>query len=220
LRVSVHVFTGGAFGENGYLVRCPESDHVVAVDPGAAAGKMVEALEGWGAELDAIVLTHAHLDHVEGVPSLRAFRADVPLHLHPADLPLYRAVGQQAAAFGLPAPTLPEPDRALAEDQVIEVGGAHRFRVRLTPGHAPGHVVLIDDEAGLTLVGDVVFQGSIGRTDLPGGDFGALMKSIRTEILTLPDAMRLLPGHGPETTVGHERRGNPFLVPHYLGQFA
>jgi glyoxylase-like metal-dependent hydrolase (beta-lactamase superfamily II) len=181
---------------------------------------MVAALQAWGAELDAVVLTHAHLDHVEGVPVLRDYRADVPIRLHEADLPLYRAVDQQAAAFGLSAPRLPEPDRRLDVDQVIEVGRAHRLRVRPAPGHAPGHVILIDDDAGVALVGDVVFQGSIGRTDLPGGDLRALMRSIRGEVLTLPDDTRLLPGHGPETTVAHERVGNPFLVPHYLGQFA
>lgn len=218
--MSVHAFTGGAFGENGYLVRCPGTNRVVAVDPGAGADQMVEALEEWGAQLDAIVLTHAHLDHVEGIPVLREYRADAPLYLHPADLPLYRAVGQQAAMFGMSVPPLPEPDHELAAGQVVEVGRTHRFRVRFTPGHAPGHVILVDEDAGLALVGDVIFQGSIGRTDLPGGDLRTLMTSIREQVLTLQDEMRLLPGHGPETTVGHERVGNPFLVPQYLGHFA
>lgn len=218
--MSVHAFTGGVFGENGYLVRCPETNHVAAVDPGAAAEHMVEALEAWAATLDAILLTHAHLDHVEGIPALRKYRADVPVHLHELDLGLYRGADKQAAAFGLPIPVLPEPDARLVEDQVVEVGRTHRLRVRFTPGHAPGHVILIEDEAGLALAGDVVFQGSIGRTDLPGGDLRTLMHSIRSEILALPDETRLLTGHGPETTVGHERVGNPFLVPQYLGQFA
>ncbi|MBT8403492.1 MAG: MBL fold metallo-hydrolase, partial [Gemmatimonadetes bacterium] len=96
----------------------------------------------------------------------------------------------------------------------------HEVEIRHAPGHAPGHVVFIAHDAGLALVGDVIFLGSIGRTDLPGGDFHRLMRSIRDEVLTLPDEMRLLTGHGPETTVGHERRHNPWLVPQYRGGFA
>lgn len=218
--MSIEVFTGGAFGENTYLVRCPATRGAIAVDPGAAAPALIDAVEAHDAHLEAIVLTHAHLDHVEGVPAVRAAWPDVPVWLHADDLPLYRAVEQQAAAFGMDVPALPDPDHWLAVDQIVSVGEAYRFRVRPAPGHAPGHVILIDDDAGVTLVGDVVFQGSIGRTDLPGGDFQTLMRSIRSEVLELPDAMRLLPGHGPPTTVGQERRGNPFLTPHYLGQFA
>ena len=115
---------------------------------------------------------------------------------------------------------MPEPEATLEHGQRLGYGDTLTFEVRYTPGHAPGHVIFVAAESGLALVGDVVFQGSIGRTDLPGGDYKALMTSIRQEVLTLPDQTRLLTGHGPETTVGHERLGNPFLVPNYLGHFA
>jgi glyoxylase-like metal-dependent hydrolase (beta-lactamase superfamily II) len=144
----------------------------------------------------------------------------VPILLHEADLPLYHGTPQQAAMFGLRADPLPEPDGRLEAGQPITVGTGVRLEVVATPGHAPGHVMFVAPELGWALVGDVVFQGSIGRTDLPGGDFGELMRSIRERVLTLPDETRLLPGHGPETTVGRERVGNPFLVPVYRGHFA
>jgi hydroxyacylglutathione hydrolase len=220
LRVTVEVFSGGSFAENGYLVRCEESNRAAVVDPGGAAEGMVARLEEWGAELEAILLTHAHLDHVEGIPRIRAYAPDVPIHLHEDDLPLYYGVPQQAAAFGLSVGSLPDPDARLEAGQEIRVGESVRFEVRFTPGHSPGHVILVSEGDGLALVGDVIFRGSIGRTDLPGGDLKTLMTSIRQQVLTLPDDTRLLSGHGPETTVELERVGNPFLVPSYLGHFA
>ncbi len=214
-----HVFTGGPFQENGYLVRCPAAGKVVVVDPGFAAPEMVRAIRQWGIEVEAIYLTHAHLDHVEGLPVIREF-TDAPIHLHPADLPLYERAADQAAAFGmrLPAP-LPAIDVSLEGVTSLPVGDG-KLAVHRAPGHAPGHVIFHSPEAGVALVGDVIFFSSIGRTDLPGGDFQELMDSIRTVVLTLPDETRLLSGHGPETTVAQERIGNPFLRPHMLGEFA
>ncbi len=213
----VRTFTGGGFAENGYLVTCDGS--AVAVDPGAAADRMVEALSSEGLDLQAVLLTHAHLDHVEGVHLVRAAFPQVPIWLHPDDLRMYRALPEQAAAFGLTLHPQPEPDHELAHGQRITFGSC-ALDVRHAPGHAQGHVMFVSEAAGVALVGDVVFQGSIGRTDLPGGDFYTLMRSIREQVLTLPDAMALLTGHGPPTTVGDERTGNPFLVPHYGGQMA
>lgn len=217
--LEVRVATGGAFAENGYLVRDSAQGVAVLVDPGAAAPELLAALEETGDQLQAIVLTHAHVDHVEGVPIVRAKHPEVPILLHEADLPLYHRAEGQAAAFGLQMEALPEPTGYLRPGEPVTVG-AYDFEVRFTPGHAPGHVILVQEEAGFTLVGDVVFLASIGRTDLPGGHLPSLMTSIREQVLTLPDDMRLLPGHGPETTVGHERRHNPFLVPQYRGHFA
>ncbi|HZD04886.1 MAG TPA: MBL fold metallo-hydrolase [Longimicrobiales bacterium] len=212
-------FSGGPFAENGYLVVCPATGAAVVVDPGAEAGEMVAALERQEARLEAILLTHAHLDHVEGVPRVREAAPQAAIVLHEADRPLYDAVQQQAAAFGLSAPELPAPDRSWTHGDTFRFGEC-AFQVRHAPGHSPGHVILVAAEEGVALVGDVVFQGAIGRADLPGGDFRTLMRSIREQVLSLPDETRLLTGHGPETTVGAERRGNPFLIPHYGGELA
>lgn len=212
-------FAGGPFAENGYLVVCPESGAAVVVDPGADADEMMGALERQEARLEAILLTHAHLDHVEGVARVREEFPDAPIVLHEADRPLYDGVRQQAAAFGLEAPELPPPDRSWEHGDTFSFGDC-AFEVRHAPGHAPGHVVLVARDEGVALVGDVIFRGSIGRTDLPGGDFRTLMTSIREQVLTLPDETRLLTGHGEPTTVGAERRGNPFLIPHYGGELA
>ena len=215
--MEIRTFTGGGFGENAYLAACEPSGVCVAIDPGGDAPRMAAVIETEGLQLQAILLTHAHLDHIEGVSHIRAVAPDAAIWLHPADLGLYRAVAQQAAMFGLQAEPQPEPTHEFAAGQRYEFGSCV-FDVRFTPGHAPGHVVFVAHDDGVAFVGDVVFQGSIGRTDLPGGDFYTLMKSIRQEVLTLPDETALFTGHGPPTTVGHERVGNPFLVPHYGGE--
>lgn len=215
----VRLFTGGPFGQNGYLAVCEESGAAVVVDPGAAAAGMVRHLSAAGTVPTAILLTHAHLDHIEGIGTVRAAFPNVPIHLHPADRPLYDAAPDQAIRFGLPPFEVPPPDHELAAGERFTFG-ACELEVRHAPGHAPGHVIFYAVADGLALVGDVVFAGSIGRTDLPGGDFRTLIESIRREVLTLPPATRLLSGHGPETTVEWEARHNPFLIPHYGGELA
>lgn len=218
-RLEVTGATAGPFAENGYVVRDPAAGVAVIVDPGACAPALVEQVRADGDRLDGVILTHAHLDHVEGIPAVREAFPGVPIRLHEVDLPLYESVDRQAAMFGLEPPRLPAIDDGLEPGAVLPVGGG-ALAIRFTPGHAPGHVILVSEADGFAVTGDVVFLGSIGRTDLPGGDFHRLMQSIRDEVLTLPDDLRLLTGHGPETTVGHERRHNPFLVPQYRGHFA
>jgi hydroxyacylglutathione hydrolase len=213
VKPDVQAFGGGPFGENGYLVTCPRTRKGILVDPGASVGQMLEAVTSSGAAIVAIVLTHAHLDHVDGVArAKRETRA--PVHLHPADEPLYKQAPAQAEWFGVRLETPPPVDEYLHEGERIRFGEC-ALEVRHTPGHAPGHVILVG--AGVAIVGDTVFAGSIGRTDLPGGDFQTLMASIREHILSLPDETVLHSGHGPATTVGHERVANPFLAPQLGG---
>jgi glyoxylase-like metal-dependent hydrolase (beta-lactamase superfamily II) len=159
----------------------------------------------------AIWLTHAHLDHVLGVPRLKA-ETGAPVWLHTADRPLYDHVPEQAAFYGLEAEPLPPPDREFRAGDTVRLGGIE-FTVRHTPGHSPGSVSLVGP--GAVFGGDVLFAGSIGRSDLPGGDYDTLIKSIERELLVLPDQTIVYSGHGPETTVGHERRANPFLTGAY-----
>lgn len=189
------------------------------VDPGATAPEMVAALQADDLSVQAIILTHAHLDHVEGIPDVRAAFPDLPIFLHGADRPLYDAVQAQAAMFGLSVRELPAPTDVLEHGQVLGFGTCS-LEIRHAPGHAPGHVILVSEPDGVAVVADVVFRGSIGRTDLPGGNFQQLIESIREQVLTLPGETRLLTGHGPETTVELERTTNPFLIPHYGGDLA
>ena len=217
--MEVRTFTGGGFGENAYLIVCPTSRAAAVVDPGADAPRMADAIAHDGLDLEAILLTHAHIDHIEGVEEIRRAVPGVPIWLHADARAMYRALPHQAARFGLEVGAQPEPTDELVHGGRLRIG-ACALDVRHTPGHAPGHVIFVSEDQSFAIVGDVVFHGSIGRTDLPGGDFQALMKSIRGQVLTLPDATALYPGHGSPTTVGVERVGNPFLVPHYGGELA
>ncbi len=200
----------GAFAENCYLVIDDATHECAVVDPGEEADRILREIERRGGRPVAIWLTHAHLDHVLGAAAVRA-GTGAPLYLHPADRPLYDHVPEQAVAFGLPVPAdrLPAPDRSFAHGDNVRVGTLE-FQVRHAPGHSPGHVALVGP--GIVFCGDLLFQGSIGRSDLPGGDTDTLMRSIERELLSLPDATIVYSGHGPETTIGAERRTNPFLT--------
>lgn len=198
----------GAFVENAYLVIDAATRQCAVVDPGEGAGLILHKIEQAGARPVAIWLTHAHLDHVVGVARVRE-ATGAPVYLHAADRPLYDHVPEQAVAFGLRAERLPPPDRTFSHGDALRVGGL-AFSVRHTPGHSPGSVCIVGE--GVVFDGDVLFQGSIGRTDLPGGDFETLRASIERELLALPDSTIVYSGHGPETTIGDERRTNPFLT--------
>ena len=157
-----------------------------------------------------ILFTHAHIDHVAGAAEVQR-RTGAPVAMHAADLGLYDSLPEQATWIGMPTPERVEIAHWLEEGEEIECGSL-RLKVLFTPGHAPGHVSFYLAEQGMILSADVLFRASIGRTDLPGGNHPRLIESIRTKLLTLPDETRVIAGHGPATTIGLERRTNPFLV--------
>jgi glyoxylase-like metal-dependent hydrolase (beta-lactamase superfamily II) len=200
----------GAFAENCYVVGDRASGDAVLVDPGEDAALFLRRLAAERYRLTAIWITHAHLDHILGVRAVVA-HTPVPIYLHPADRALYDRLPEQAAlwfdASSIQAP--PPPDHALAHGDTVRVG-AFDFEVRHVPGHSPGSVAFVGH--GSAIVGDALFAGSIGRTDLPGGDTDTLLASIADRLLTLPDDTIVHPGHGPATTVGRERATNPFLT--------
>jgi glyoxylase-like metal-dependent hydrolase (beta-lactamase superfamily II) len=206
-RPDVVTLTNGVFAENCYLVADPASREAVIVDPGEEAGLFLARLRSEGWTPRAVWLTHAHLDHIAGVAEVKA-ATGVPVLLHPADRTLYDAAPHQARMFGLEMAPAPPPDGPLADGDRLTVG-RFAFEVIHVPGHSPGHVAFVGH--GVALSGDVLFAGSIGRTDLPGGDTDTLLASIRNRLYALDNDTVVLPGHGPATTIAAEKRGNPFV---------
>lgn len=204
--LKVQPITVGAFQENCYLVVDEKSGRAVIVDPGGEGDRLVAAIEKSGAELEAIWITHAHVDHVGAIASVKR-KWDVPIYLHPLDRRLYDAAGRQAEVYGVPFEEPPPPDREFADGQQVAVGDAV-MTVMHAPGHAPGHVVIHGN--GIALVGDCLFSGSIGRTDLPLSNPPQLAATLQ-KIAALPADTIVYPGHGVETTIGEERISNPFL---------
>ena len=200
-------FETGPLQENAWLVVDRASDDAVMVDPGDDGADLIAGIQAAGAALRAIWLTHAHFDHVGAVRALRE-HFGVPAFLHEADIPMFEAGPFQAASYGIPFDGDEVPSERFVEGQGVRVGGLS-FTVMHTPGHSPGHVVLHGH--GVALVGDCLFAGSIGRTDLPLGNAAELGRSLR-RIVALPPDTRVLPGHGPPTTVAEEKRSNPWVL--------
>lgn len=210
----MRLFTSAAppFMKNAYLVADADAAAIL-IDPGDEVEQVLGIAARERLEVQAILLTHAHLDHITGVGRAKA-ALGVESWLHEADLPLYQAVVQQGLMFGLQVAAQPPVDHFYAPGQTLAFGGL-RVQVHHTPGHSPGGVCLEvrqDQHAPELFVGDTLFAGSIGRTDLPGGNHAVLIESIRSVLLAFGDGTPVHPGHGPSTTIGAERRSNPFLV--------
>ncbi len=199
----------GPLETNCYLLIDDSAREAVIVDPGSEAARIRAALDDEGLQAQAIWLTHAHFDHVGAIADL-VETMPVPVYLHPDDRVLYDNATVQAAVYGLTVRAPRQPTDPLAHGQHLHVG-SHVARCLHTPGHAPGHVVFAFHDERIVLAGDTLFAGSIGRTDLQFADHATLLRSIREQLLTLPDETVVHPGHGPRTTIGAERRSNPFL---------
>jgi hydroxyacylglutathione hydrolase len=199
--------TVGPFAENAYLAVDEKTGKAVFIDPGAEGERLLQVVRASGATLEAIWLTHAHIDHIGAIAALRRVY-DVPILMHPLDEPVYAAGESVARMYGLPFDVPPRPDAPLAEGQTLRVGETS-FEVMHVPGHAPGHVLFVGD--AIVFGGDLIFAGSIGRTDLPLSDPGAMQDSL-ARAAALPPALAVHPGHGPSTTIGREVRTNPFLA--------
>ncbi len=203
-------FELGPVMTNVYLIADPQSGEAVVIDPASDGEVIVAAAQKRRWRIGSIWLTHAHFDHLAGAGEVAdRLSPPPPVALHALDYPLWRMEGG-APLFGMHIDPGPEPTVSLEHGQQLHLG-SNLLEVRHTPGHTPGHVVFYCPAAGVAFCGDVIFQMGIGRTDLPGGDYDTLIHSIQTQIMNLPDETRLLSGHGPETTVGIERRMNPFL---------
>lgn len=181
----------------------------IVIDPGDEVGRIHRRLIDLGLKLRQIIVTHAHIDHVGGALKLKSL-SGAPIFLNHDDLPLLKMMAIQAAWLGVATPEIAPPDENLTEGLIVGLG-RYPARVIHTPGHTQGSVCLHFAPLNLVIAGDTLFAGSIGRTDLPGGNYDQIIDSIRSRLLTLPDETRILPGHGPETTIGNERRSNPFL---------
>ncbi len=209
--LTVKEFTCNPFSTTCYVVHDGQEAVIVDASPASPAEveKVVSYIAAHGLRVVRALLTHAHIDHIFGCEALSR-RFNVTWELHPADMPLYQQAPQQASMFGVPFAGAPQIDANLDEFEEIEVLGA-TWSVRHTPGHSPGSVTFVDEANGFALVGDVLFNGSVGRTDLWEGSFAILRESIERELMRLNDDVVVYCGHGPHTTIGHERATNPFL---------
>ncbi|HEX5890492.1 MAG TPA: MBL fold metallo-hydrolase [Pyrinomonadaceae bacterium] len=221
----IEELTVTAFQQHTRIVGCETTRQAICIDPGDEAERIVETLERLGLNLQAIALTHAHLDHVGGVAALKKLKPDAKINLHKADEFMYVDLPEQPAWIGIPRSQWvalgfdfeepPPVDEYWTDGQTYNVGEL-KFEVLHCPGHTPGHVVLYAPHERKVFVGDVLFAGSIGRTDLPGGSMEQLLDSIKNKLLSLDDDVTVYSGHGPLTTIGEERLTNPFLTGRYV----
>jgi len=201
------------FQQNCSLIWCEQTRKAAVVDPGGDLDQIRAAVDEEGVTVKKILLTHAHIDHAGGTAELSK-ALGIPVEgPHKEDNFWIVGLPQQAQMFGFPAPEVFTPDRWLEDGQQVTVGN-QTLKVLHCPGHTPGHVVFYHEESGLALVGDVLFHGSIGRTDFPKGDHATLIRSIKEQLFPLGDEVAFIPGHGPMSTFGQERASNPFVSDH------
>lgn len=207
MSLKYETIVNGPFQENCYLVWDDDTQKGIFVDPGDEAERLIQFAKSLGVEVEAIYNTHGHIDHAGAVDRIKK-ALDIPFAIHPADQFLLDTLPDQARMFGVTSGAVPTIDIELAHGDTLTVGG-HRAEVIHTPGHTPGGVCFAFDE--IILVGDTLFAGSIGRTDLPGGSLEQLMHAIHERLMPLSDDLKVLSGHGPSSTIGAERAHNPFL---------
>lgn len=199
-----------AYQQNCSLIWCENTNKAALIDPGGDVEMLLAEVDGLGLVLEKILLTHGHLDHVGGAKQI-ATKLGVPIiGPHQADAFWLQELPKQSEMFGFAHTDAFEPDQWLQQGDSVEVGEV-MLSVLYCPGHTPGHVVFYNDSEAVAFVGDVLFQGSIGRTDFPQGDYDQLISSIKQNLLPLGDAVMFVPGHGPMSNLGHERQNNPFL---------
>lgn len=202
------------FEQNCTLLWCDETREAAVVDPGGDLDRILAAVTHEGVTLKQILLTHAHIDHAGGTATLAASHQLPIIGPHQADDYWIQSLPQQAGMFRFPVAQPFTPDRWLQEGDTVQVGNI-TLQVHHCPGHTPGHVVFYAPQTRLALVGDVLFAGSIGRTDFPGGDYDTLIRSIREKLFVLGDEVQFIPGHGPMSTMGEERISNPYVSGRY-----
>lgn len=207
--IVVETVTNGPFVENCYLVACARTRAALIIDPGDEPERIAARVAALELQVQRIIATHAHIDHVGAVAALQR-TLGVPFALHSAERSWLQQLPLQASVFRLPCPEVPRVDEDLVVGASLALGD-QQAEVLATPGHTPGGCSLHFASAGLVFVGDTLFAGSIGRTDLPGGDLPTLMRALREQLLTLTDETIVFSGHGPTTTIGTERRQNPFI---------
>lgn len=197
----------GPIMANCYIVGCEKTQKGVVIDPGGDTDRILKRIADLKIDVEALINTHGHFDHVGANKRMKS-ETGAPLMIHPEDAPMLSRLSQDATMFGLTAQNSPAPDRLLDEGDEITFGEL-TMKVRHIPGHSPGGIALLVEDA--VFVGDTLFAGSIGRTDLPGGDYETLISSVREKLFTLRNDTRVFCGHGPETTIGREKQFNPFF---------
>jgi glyoxylase-like metal-dependent hydrolase (beta-lactamase superfamily II) len=204
------------YQQNCSLLWCDETNEAALVDPGGDIQRLLAAVSERKLNLTQILLTHGHLDHVGGTAALVAAHKLPVIGPHPDDMFCINLLPQQAQMMGFQPVADFTPDRFLDDGDTVAVGNS-QLQVFHCPGHTPGHIIFFCREAGLALVGDVLFNGSIGHTDFPRGNHTDMVNSIRTKLFPLGDEVRFIPGHGPMSSFGHERRTNPFVSDKHYG---